>query len=478
MGSLRPNEELLLVTTRSVAELGEDDIQKLNLQKTIAVRYWRDEKGNMCSDEGPGVKDEELEAVVRTENYYVANHLLGGLSSNTIEQVDLFPGPTHRHGGEGKGKGRRRKGRERRGFEWGKGQRFICGVWKTAECGACGYGYLVRVPCGREWCPECGKPGSLYHKRLYNKTLYVSLVMWSKAEALGYMVITCPEELREKWKDPKEMRKFMRGLRRKLKKLGIPTVLYRWHWAGDKGRRWYPHLNLIIPLGYMEEWKLEEIRRYLERKGIRIMHYQYTRDIGKIKHIARYVSRPTWILQDEVSPERFKNFRKWGVWGKEFLGIKGRIGSFSKREMEEFWTLLAVIISIWLYERGISLEGVGSREDKSLDELVEELLRVLREYEGEKAEELVKEALEYSKGNLRNKPKRFLERLIRLLGYPRIEEVVGFTVLHGRCFGCFQRLKWKWGRKPPITSDYKVFKVGWGVWVLVDKDYEPEEFPF
>ena len=481
MGSLRPNEELLLASTRSVAELGEDDIQKLNLQKTIAVSYWRDENGNMCSDEGPGVKDEELGAVVRTENYFLAELMLWGLSSNTIEQVDIFPEAAHGHGGRGKGKGRKRKGRERRGFEWGKEQRFICGVWKTSDCGPCGYEYWVKVPCGREWCPECGKPGSLYHRRLYLKTLYVAMQMWAQGGAVGYLVITCPEDLREKWKDPGNMRKFMGGLRRKLKDLGLWPALYRWHWAGDEGRRWYPHLNVLLPMAYVDEEKLEKLRRYLSRKGIRIIHYQYTRDIGKIKHIARYVSRPTWILQDEVSPEPFKNFRKWGVWGKELLGIKGRITPPSRREAEEFWTLLAIVVAMWLYERGVDLERLGkceSRENRSLDELMDELLRVLREYRGEKAEELINEALKGSEGDLENKPKRFLERLIKLLGYPRIEEIVGFTVLHGRCFGCFQKLKWKWGRKPLITSKRKVFKVGWGVWVLVDKNYEPEEFPF
>jgi hypothetical protein len=479
MGSLRPNEELLLVTTRSVAELGDDDIQKLNLQKTVAVTYWRDEKGNMCSDEGPGVRDEELEAIVRTENYYVADHLLGGLSLSMIEQDGNFPEHPHRHGGKGrKRKGRKRKGRERRGFEWGKEQRFICGVWKTAGCGLCDYEYWVKVPCGREWCPECGKPGSLYHRRLYLKTLYVATVMWAKAGAVGYLVITCPEELREKWKDPDKIRRFMEGLRKKLQSLGLWPALYRWHFAGDKGRCWYPHLNILVPMAFVDEEKLENLRRYLSRKGIRIIHYQYTREIGKIRHIARYVSRPTWILQDEVSPERFKYFRKWGVWGKDLLGIKGRITPPSSREAEEFWTLLAVLVAMWSYEEKGGFEGLENVGNKDPDKLIEEFLRVLREYRGEEAEELVEEALKDSRGDWKNRPKRFLIRLMELLGYPRIEEVVGFTVLHGRCIGCFQKLKWKWGKKPFVTSDYKVFKVGWGVWVFVDKNYEPEEFPF
>jgi len=47
MESLRPNEELLLATTRSVGELGDDDLQKLGLRKTKAYSYRRDDEGNL-----------------------------------------------------------------------------------------------------------------------------------------------------------------------------------------------------------------------------------------------------------------------------------------------------------------------------------------------------------------------------------------------------------------------------------------------
>jgi len=471
MESLRPNEELLLATTRSVGELGDDDLQKLGLRKTKAYSYRRDDEGNLHRWEGDAVDDEELGSLVRVGDYHVSVLFLGGLSWNTIEQVDIFPDDRHgrKRGGKGKGKGRRR-----RTLDWGRDQRYVCGVWKTAECGSCGYEYWVKVPCGREWCPECGKPGSLYHRRLYLKILDVVLLMWAQAGAVNYLVITCTEELREKWKDPNEMRKFMRSLRRKLKQLGLWPVLFKWHFAGDGRRRWYPHLNLIFPMGFIEKEKLEELRRFLERRwGVKIIYSQYTRDIGKIRHLARYVSRPTWNLQDEVSPERFKGFRKWGVWGKELLGIEGRIEAPNRREAEEFWTLLAIMVSMWLYERKGNNEG---RTFGSVDEAVEELLRVLREYRGEDAEELINEALKGGggKGGVKN----LLERLMGLMGYPMFEEVVSFTVLHGRCIGCFQKLRWKWRRKPLITSEHKVFKVGWGVWVVVNKNYEDEEFPF
>jgi len=476
MGSLRPNEELLLASTRSVAELGEDDIQKLNLQKTIAVSYWRDENGNMCSDEGPGVRDEELEAVVRTENYYVANHLLGELRLNSTEQVDIFPDDKtqNRKGKRGTCTRKSHKNEGKEGgyrFRWGREQRFICGSWRYAKCAYCGYEYWVRVPCNREYCPQCGKPNSLYHRRLYLQILGVLLEMWLVGKYVHYMVITCPEGLRERWKDPNEMRKFMKSLRRKLKELGLWPVLYRWHWAGDRGRRWYPHLNLIFPTGYIDKEKLERLRRYLRRKGIEIIHCQYTQSLKKIRHLARYVSRPTWILQNEVSPEAFKFFRKWGVWGKELLGIKGRIKPIvdEKRE-EDFWLVLGALVSSVVQGKryGASIED--------LKELVGEFLKMVKEDVGDDVEGL--EKLLESGGDIEGKVKRIVDEALKMKGWPGVEEIAGFVVLRGRCIGCFQKLKFKWKKEPFITSDYKVYKLGWGVWVLVNKEAEDEEFPF
>jgi hypothetical protein len=476
MESLRPNEELLLMATVGVDELGEDDMQELGFQETIAVSYRYDGEGNVWRREGVAIRDEELEALVRKENYRVSVHLLKDLRLNSIEQVDSLPDDKTQNR-KGKGGSCTRKSHKNEGkdegdrFRWGRDQKFICGSWRYAKCKHCGYEYWVKVPCNREYCPQCGKPNSLYHRRLYLQILGVLLKMWIVGKYVNYMVITCPEWLREKWKDPNEMRKFMRGLRRKLKELGLWPVLYRWHWAGDRGRRWYPHLNLIFPMGYIDKEKLERLRRYLKRKGIEIIYCQYTQSLKKIRHLARYVSRPTWILQNEVSPEAFKFFRKWGVWGKELLGIKGRIKPvMDEQEEEEFWLTLGALVSSVVQ---------GNRynwSNEELKELVGKFLDMVKKDVGDGVEGL--EKLVKSGGDIEGKVRRIVEKVLKIKGWPRLQELAGFIVLRGRCIGCFQKLKFKWKKAPFITSDHKVYKVGWGVWVVVDKEVEDEEFPF
>ncbi len=476
MEGKRPNEALLEMATVGLSGLGDEDIEKLGLRKTKIHAYGIDKEGNVWREEVDGVKDEEF-WVIREENFRLKRWLLKWLSLNNIEQVDIFP-DDHAHDKQGKVKSRTRKshkneGKEGERFPWGRIQRFTCGTWFYAKCKNCGYTYWVKVPCSREHCPECGKPRSLYHRKLYLQILGVVLKMWIYGGGVGYMVITCPEELREKWKDPNEMRKFMQSLRRKLQGLGLWPALYRWHWAGDRGRSWYPHLNLVFPLGYVDKEKLERLRRYLNRKGIKMFHYQYSRSLKKMRHLARYVSRPTWNLQDEVSPERFKGFRKWGVWGKELLGIKGRIKPFDEEKASQFWLTLGVLIGALLEE------GKDSVDDEELREQARKFVRLVKEELGndigalERLEKLLESGVDVV-GVVR----RIVEKVLKMKGWPKLEELAGFIVLHGRCIGCFQKLKFKWRRSPFVTRDHKVYKVGWGVWVLVDKEAEDEEFPF
>jgi hypothetical protein len=297
------------------------------------------------------------------------------------------------------------------------------------------------------------------------------LKMWwaTGTGAIGYMVITTTEELRERFKDPREMSKFARSIRSWFKRNGLWPVIYRWHFAGDEGKRWYPHLNLIFPQGYLPKELLDRFRKWLTKRwGIRDFHYQYTRSLTKIRHIARYVSRPTWLLQNEVSPEKFKNFRKWGVWGGDILKMVDKVPD--KHEDGDYWRVVMTLVAAWLSWHGD--------------------LRALKDLQGIK-EELEKWALEkgdfkfveflnalWGKGRVEKRFRYVVEKLLELKGGPLLDEVVGYTVLHGRCIGCFGKLKWKWRKSPFITSEHKVFKVGWGVWVVVDKEYSPDDFPF
>jgi hypothetical protein len=473
MESLRLNEKLLRIVGRSVAEMGAGELQKLDIKIDERGIYKYDEGGHICRVTDHYASDGELGWSVKLEDYYVVDWK-GELSLNTIEQVGNSRGKNPSDKSK-KGRSGGRSGRGRGGFEWGKDQRYVCGVWMRAECEHCGYKYWVRVPCSREWCPECGKPGSLYHRRLYFQVLHYALQMWAMRGAVGYLVITCTEELRERWKDPEELRKFQEYIRRMLKREGLWPALYRWHFAGDKGRRWYPHLNLLFPLGYIEKEKLERIRRLIERRtGIKMIKYGYTRSVSKIRHLARYVSRPTWNLQDEVEPAKFKYFRKWGVWGKDKMAPAREF--MNRRESEEFWAGLSLYLALML-EGYSDIEGAREAGD-NVDELIKRFLKKVEEASGVRVEGLENVALEDGESGLKELAKVLWRKLAEVKGYPFLEELAGFVVLHGRCIGCFKKLRWKWKKSPFIALGQRVYKVGWGIWVVVDKEGEDEEFPF
>jgi hypothetical protein len=303
--------------------------------------------------------------------------------------------------------------------------------------------------------------------------LGVVIRMFKQKGYIGYLVITSTLELREKWKDPKELRKFQEYVRRLLKREGFPVALFRWHFAGDKSDRYYPHLNILLPLGYMPKKKLERLKELIERKtGIKVVNYRYTRSIKKIRHWVRYVSRPTFLNQNEVPYEVFKRFRKWGVWGAKELGIVGEERGLNQEELEEFWMTFGVLLSI-VVQDSVKSEDVGN-----IDDLVKRFLELVGRESGEDMERVVKEA-SVGGGGLKGRVRRILEKVLEIKGYPKLEELAGFIVRRGRCIACFQKMKWKWGgRKGPlITSENEVYKLGWGVWVVVDSE-EEEEFPF
>jgi hypothetical protein len=213
-------------------------------------------------------------------------------------------------------------------------------------------------------------------------------------------VITCPEELREEWKSKEALSKVVEYVRRMLKREGFKYGVYRWHFAGDKGRRWYPHLNILVPWGYMEPEKLERLKTLIYRHyGIKVVYYTFTRSLRKLRHLARYVARPTWLLQDEVKPEDFKNFRKMGIWGNKYF----KSASIEHpRELEDFVARLEELVRVGFLRGGV--------------------------------------------------------------------EVMAYTVLHGYCAFCYQKLKWRRLKSWWMDDVHNnLVKLGWGIWLVVPK---------
>lgn len=244
---------------------------------------------------------------------------------------------------------------------WEDNRRFGCGRYGRKTCVKCGLEYIIRHPCKKEWCSDCGKPGSLYHKERYVNMLFYAFQMWVHTGNVGYSVITSPLEAREQWKNKKVLGDVAGAVRELLQNEGFLYGAWQWHFAGDGGV-FYPHLNVLIPWGYMAEEKLERIKFLIAKKlGVRVVHYQYAKDLERIKHMVYYITRPTWNLQSELDPSEWKYFRKHNIWGPKH---------FSKDE--EMWNLFYQV----MFKRGQGGSG-ENRENGGEFEIEDDLLFLL-----------------------------------------------------------------------------------------------------
>jgi len=218
--------------------------------------------------------------------------------------------------------------------------------------------YIQALSCGRMNCIVCGQPYSLAHLECYLKVLSILIVMrkLSSKGSLGLLVITFPAEKRFELANKTALSKIRTAIRDLLcpgkkpskvskeiaKKYGIKqyeAVFDIWHFAGEESSpRYHPHLNVVIPEGYLEKEELENIKKAISELSIRILGfpcnvwYGYKTEGEKIEgaiidtdskliHLARYLSRPTWLMQDEVSWEHFKGMQRYG-----HRGLRGYLG--------------------------------------------------------------------------------------------------------------------------------------------------------
>ena len=172
------------------------------------------------------------------------------------------------------------KTEKRKKWEWREEGFCPRGRWFWAE--HCDIEYRFRTVCGREDCPICGRPHSWAHKRRYKRGLKH---IWEmiKSGYVGYLVVTCPEEQRMEWVKKEELRKKTKYIKRMLQREFGKEIkgVMGWHWAGDRGGKWYPHLNVLFTMGYIT--KLERIKELIEKRlKIRVVYYQYSNKMGKV----------------------------------------------------------------------------------------------------------------------------------------------------------------------------------------------------
>jgi len=209
--------------------------------------------------------------------------------------------------------------RKRGYWPWKAYNNEICPRGRWGGYNHCEVKHRYRTVCGRGDCPICGKENSFAHHRRYQRGRMKIKEMLEEGY-VGYMVITCNENERKKWDNKKELNRIgkyvIRMLKRELGKnlRGVAV----WHYSGEKSHKWYPHLNVLFNRGYIEEEKLKEIKEKIYKKiGVKVVNYRYSRNIKRvINHWWKYITRPTFLLQNEVEYEKIKGMKNIKWFGK------------------------------------------------------------------------------------------------------------------------------------------------------------------
>ena len=223
-----------------------------------------------------------------------------------------------------------------------------CGKWYRE--GVCQNGHSVFrvISCMKEYCPSCGRKGSVLHKqrvfRWIGKAIYMYREAREQGSYVGYMVFTLPSEIRA-WllENPKRANKFLRAfenyIRRKLQRQGVKRGLMRWHWMGDKNeKRYHPHLNVLYAGRYywskdeLQAWRNEIIAWIEKYTGVKCravdIYNSYVKSELKIWHKVKYICRPTLKradLEDFCKGRAVVfGFQTWDA--KEMKRIKQEIG--------------------------------------------------------------------------------------------------------------------------------------------------------
>ena len=197
-------------------------------------------------------------------------------------------------------------------------------------CEPCQVTYLRAHLCAKEWCPDCGAKESWVHQRTYMRWWD----KWEQLNPLGYLVITVPWELRNHIKsiEAADSKKVLNRIRkywwRKLAaEFDDHKDLCRWHWAGEDGREFAPHLNILFNHGYIDKSILNRWRSdyyiWIKRTfnitvgaGTTVIHYSYHTDRNERIHKLKYVTRATMKVYNPAIAKIIHNYRNCVSHGK------------------------------------------------------------------------------------------------------------------------------------------------------------------
>jgi len=196
--------------------------------------------------------------------------------------------------------------------------------------------YYKILTCGKEHCRDCQKINSIPHsvkaKRLKRKIR--GYHQTAENVGLGYMVITCPYDLRPKMRSKELLKDWRNYWRRKLKAEGYNLGFIRFHWCGEDGYTWKPHLNILIPDEWIDiedlnQWKDDQAKWFQDKfkndqtpKGNIYYGYAKPNDLKKMLFWARYITRATACIYNETTFNLIHGFRNCAPFGKwpEYTG--------------------------------------------------------------------------------------------------------------------------------------------------------------
>jgi hypothetical protein len=212
--------------------------------------------------------------------------------------------------------------------------------------------YYKAVTCGKDWCPDCGANLSTTHRRRFNDLILPRFkALQEMGLSIGYLVITIPKSLRERFTTQEALTDFRNYWRRKLKRENKALGVMRFHWAGEDGHTWHPHLNVLMPSGWitpetLNEWKKELghwFKEYLnlpecnywdvEKKEMvsdfppANIYYHYLKPKeefaeGKLFHWVKYIFRSTQTRYNKKTAGIIKGYRNTSIFGKKDLWPK------------------------------------------------------------------------------------------------------------------------------------------------------------
>lgn len=184
--------------------------------------------------------------------------------------------------------------------------------------------YFKMVTCGKDWCPDCGRLFSQVHSRRIVKNVPRIQHILSFSE-LQYLIITIPPAIRSIFNDKIALNDFRTYWRRKLKREGYSKGVMRYHWAGDDGFLWHPHLNILLPGGFipkktLAKWRSELAIWFKSYCGTSYypkanIYSAYTDCQEKGKHWVNYVFRGTQASYNKWTAETIKGYRNTSVFG-------------------------------------------------------------------------------------------------------------------------------------------------------------------